>query len=472
MRSTHDGAHFVSPGFRHDAPGRPAAAWNGVADRSTSVHLADLAPIERAVVVAPHPDDESLGAGGLIAGLSACGVDVQVVVCSDGGAATVELPSGWSDLVACRSAEVEAAVRTLGAGRARLTLLGLPDGELSGRLDDLTRTLEPVLTGADLVVSPWPGDGHPDHHAVGAAVRTIVSDDAMLLEYPVWFWHWGDPDAAQHLARAEGRSWVSMPMPASTRAIKAAAIAEHRSQVTGDRPMLTKAVLQHWQRDEELFLWRGDPPARADRSGSEFFEMLYRSTPGGDPWSFAAEAEEQARFDHLASVVGERKVGRCLEVGCSTGELTRRLVSLTRYLVALDVAPAAVETTRSVLERAGGSTGVDRSVEVRAGRVPEDLQEEDDDFDLIVVSEVGYYFDVDGLLELTRELHGRAAGGSRILACHWTGSSEDHRLSAHQVHTVLGGELVRLGWASGASSEFGRHRIDVWERRHPSSEAP
>ena len=75
--------------FRHDRRGTGASAWDGFVNALGVLNWAEVLIARRVAVVAPHPDDESLGAGGLIAGLLASGQEVIVVVCSDGEAAQV-----------------------------------------------------------------------------------------------------------------------------------------------------------------------------------------------------------------------------------------------------------------------------------------------------------------------------------------------------------------------------------------------
>jgi LmbE family N-acetylglucosaminyl deacetylase/cyclopropane fatty-acyl-phospholipid synthase-like methyltransferase len=436
--------------FRHDDAGTGASDWHSLVAAAPRVHFADLPLAGRTVVVAPHPDDESLGAGGLVAGLAAAGAEVDVVICSDGAAAQVALPDGVDDLADCRRDEVVSAVRVLTGGRVTPVLLELPDGRLAEHHGELVARLAPLLERADLVVGPWPDDGHPDHRAVGMATRVAARDTAAVLEYPIWFWHWADPAAV-----SDGE-WVALPLSAAARRAKSAAIEQHRSQVAGSSPMLSPAFLEHFARGEELFLVHRSGLRHADRSSAEFFEAMYRASPDGDPWSFATDDREQARYDHLASIVGERRVRRCLEAGCSTGELTFRLAQRCERVLAFDVASTAVDVARS-------RVGDVEHVELRVGSIPDDLGPDDTDLDLIVLSEVAYYFGPDGLAGLVAGLHGRCSPDARWLLCHWTGTSTDHRLDGQRAHDLLGAELSARGWCPSTAETFGEHLVAVWQ---------
>jgi len=146
----------------------------------------------------------------------------------------------------------------LGVDAEHVHRLELPDGGVGERQDELTARLVEVVgdgRGA-LVVAPWRDDGHPDHEAAGrsgaAAARRTGAD---LWEYPLWFWHWGDPDQAPwpllHPFVIEGEA-----LQAKQRAILA-----HESQVAplsdldGDETLLPPELLAHFEQGPEHYLW-------------------------------------------------------------------------------------------------------------------------------------------------------------------------------------------------------------------------
>lgn len=204
----------------------------------------------RVLLVAPHPDDEVLAAGGLLALLSAAGVPVEVVAVTDGEASNPGGSVPPAELAAVRRTETDAALAHLGVGR--VTRLGLPDGG-AGTLEDPVAALE--LDPGDLLLGPWTGDGHPDHEAVGrGCVRAAARTGARLVEYPVWAWHWGTPgDPRIPWSRAR-----RVDLPAAGRSAKARAIGEFRSQVAplgplpADAPVLSAAVLARFARPYEV----------------------------------------------------------------------------------------------------------------------------------------------------------------------------------------------------------------------------
>jgi LmbE family N-acetylglucosaminyl deacetylase len=183
------------------------------------------------VVVAAHPDDETLGLGGMIAMLTTSGVRVDVVSVSDGGAAypgLSHLERGRLERV--RRFESTKAAKALGV--TEIVRLGLPDGELSEHQAWMANRLATILDAYPAGIwcaATWHGDGHPDHEAVGRAARFAARrTGAALLEYPIWMWHWAVPDdTAVPWWRARR---VSLEKPAVDRKQRAAQ--SFRSQLT------------------------------------------------------------------------------------------------------------------------------------------------------------------------------------------------------------------------------------------------
>lgn len=177
--------------------------------------LVGLPALRRALVVAPHPDDEVLGCGGTLVLLAAAGCDVRVVVASDGGA-TPGTGLRRDELVARRAEESRAACRVLGVGPP--TLLGLPDGGLVDHLDELVTALDLRLRRQqpDAVLVPWAGDDHPDHRA---ALTAVLRCSGLLTDCAVWGYE----------------TWTPVLRPdrvvdiTSVAAVKDRALAEHRT---------------------------------------------------------------------------------------------------------------------------------------------------------------------------------------------------------------------------------------------------
>ena len=226
--------------------------WPGL----RALPVLDVAPCRRAVVVAPHPDDETLAVGGLLAVLLALGAEVVLLALTDGEAShpgsTAAAPE---ELRARRTAETAAASRALGPGLLEQHRLHLPDGGLAGREDDVAHAVEALLCDGDWCVAPFADDGHPDHDAAGrAAALACATTRGRLLSYPLWAWHWTGPgDARLPWSRA-----LRLDLPAAARARKQAALACYPSQTAPlgpapeDAAVVPPAVLAHFQRPYEV----------------------------------------------------------------------------------------------------------------------------------------------------------------------------------------------------------------------------
>ena len=182
-------------------------------------------PRRRTVVVTPHPDDESLSAAGLIQRQVGRGVEVIVVAVTDGDAAYS--PEGDPELAAVRRGEQGAALGRLGVADA--VRLGLPDGDVSSVENDLTDALCEIVDAGDLVVALWEHDHHPDHEAVGRAVRVAATSvGAVRASTLFWAWH-------RQVHDPPVPALVGLELRQNELAAKRDAIDAHRSQLAAYR---------------------------------------------------------------------------------------------------------------------------------------------------------------------------------------------------------------------------------------------
>ena len=411
------------PSFDPSEPGTPAAAWRPLLDGLPA--LEPPGPGDRVLVLAAHPDDETLGAGGLIAGATAAGARVTVVVATDGEASHPHSPTHTpAHLAERRRREVRDAVARLAgrAGAAELAWLRLPDGRLAQLEPELAELVRELLAGATHVVSPWSGDGHPDHEACGRVAAALAEDvGARHWQFPIWAWHWDDPrHAALPLDRLR-----RLPLTDEAVAAKQAAMGCHVSQyqplsaAAGDEPILPPRVLQHFRRDAEVFVIPAEPvPPR-------YFTDLYAAAE--DPWGLADRFYEQRKRALLVGSLTRARFRRAFEPGCATGLISAELAQRCDEVVAWDVAPAAVARTQA---RVAGH----RQVHVEQRGVPDDWP--GGRFDLVVLSEVGYY--CADLARLADRVAGCLTDDGALVACHWRHPAPMHPHTAEQVHAALG----------------------------------
>lgn len=184
-------------------------------------------------VVSPHPDDEALGCGALIAALSTLGREVHALLLTDGGFSHPHsrlFPR--ARLARTRLAEWRAGLALLGVPATRTHALGLPDGELAGVAPDgLQRSVARAFAAAPpgTLLLPWRRDPHPDHRAAWGPVTAAAPPEARRLEYAVWLPERGE--AGDWPAADEARIWTFAV--GAARGLKGRAIAAHVTQLGG-----------------------------------------------------------------------------------------------------------------------------------------------------------------------------------------------------------------------------------------------
>ncbi|HKH87441.1 MAG TPA: PIG-L family deacetylase [Acidimicrobiales bacterium] len=241
--------------------GTAESTWSAAVDVTSAPEMSWGTP-GRVVVVAPHPDDEVLGCGGLIRQLAAAGHSIEVVAVTDGEAAYGGDATARRRLAATRLLERRRAFANLGAGPVPTLRLRLDDARVAEQEDELASALRSLLLRgakhhrpATWCLATWRLDGHPDHEATGrAAARACEAAGSRLAEYVVWGWHLLGPDGLPTDALRTAR------LTAADREAKERAIRTHRSQLEspapGVDPVLEASVIEHFLRDFETVIVR------------------------------------------------------------------------------------------------------------------------------------------------------------------------------------------------------------------------
>jgi LmbE family N-acetylglucosaminyl deacetylase len=217
---------------------------------------------QKVVVVAPHPDDETLGCGGAIAQLHSLGCDVQVLVMSDG---TLSHPRSQKypvhKLRTLRELETLEALKILGVTSNAVTFLRFKDGSISIQDKTAESICRKYLSRVtpQLIFLPWRYDPHPDHRSTYSLITTALQELLLaprIIEYPIWDW---DEQQRENLPeflkvscwRLDIRSVVNL---------KQQAISAYRSQITNlidDDPegfQLTPEMLANFAHPWEIYL--------------------------------------------------------------------------------------------------------------------------------------------------------------------------------------------------------------------------
>lgn len=239
--------------------GTPDVVWQKWLDTQPvkAILLPELVPAgQRAIIVAPHPDDETLGCGGLLQLLATYHRKTILIAATDG---TASHPGSrlWpaERLARIRPDETRNALRLLGLHETTVIRAGISDGAVSGNARKLAALIEQQVRSGDVIFCPWKYDGHPDHEACAlAATVAMRNTSARLVEFPIWMWHWAipeDPRIPWHRARRLqlGEDLIER---------KRAAVNCYHSQIeadssTGREPILAPNVLRRLLHPQEFY---------------------------------------------------------------------------------------------------------------------------------------------------------------------------------------------------------------------------
>jgi len=168
---------------------------------------------------------------------------------------------------------------------------------------------------------------------------------------------------------------------------------------------------------------------------TSWFDHLYGQNP--DPWGFETRWYERRKFALTVASLPRQRYPSAFEAGCSIGVLSEALAARCDHLVAADGSQHAVERAS---ERLRGYA----HVEVRRLSLPEEWPA--GPFELIVLSEIAYYFDVGELSVLVGTALGSMAPGGDLIAVHWRGNT-DYPQSGDEAHEQMRAHpaLTRLG---------------------------
>jgi SAM-dependent methyltransferase len=160
--------------------------------------------------------------------------------------------------------------------------------------------------------------------------------------------------------------------------------------------------------------------------GTQFFEQIYSRS--ADPWGLGSRRYEARKYAVTIAVLPRERYRRIFEPGCSIGVLTRLLAKRAGAVVGMDISATALREARRA--------GLPANVSLRHGAVPRDWPE--GEFDLIVLSELGYYLDSADLdLFIHQSMRSLSADG-HVVAVHWRPTVPGYPGTATAVHARLG----------------------------------
>jgi SAM-dependent methyltransferase len=181
----------------------------------------------------------------------------------------------------------------------------------------------------------------------------------------------------------------------------------------------------------------------------QYFVDVYASQR--DPWGFATSWYERRKYALTIDALPKDRYLSAFEPGCSIGVLSELLAPLCEQLLSTDILPAVVDEASLRLQAFSNVV-----VEQRA--IPESWPA--GKFDLIVLSEIAYYFDAATLETIVDRVVQSTETNAHVIAVHWRGET-NYPLTGDQVHDLIDKRCQLLRIVHYVEANF---VLDVWER--------
>ena len=181
----------------------------------------------------------------------------------------------------------------------------------------------------------------------------------------------------------------------------------------------------------------------------QYFHDMYQVSE--DPWDFATSWYEARKYALTMAALPRQRYANAFEPGCSIGVLSELLASRCERVLSTDIVDSALERAKARVAPLG-------NVLVRRLAIPEDWPREH--FDLVVISELAYYFSPLVLDQILSHAAESTEEGDTLVGVHWRGVT-DYPLSAGEAHRRVDDcpKFRRI-----VHHEDERFLLDVWER--------
>ena len=164
-------------------------------------------------------------------------------------------------------------------------------------------------------------------------------------------------------------------------------------------------------------------PATESSLPEDYFNEVYRDN--NDPWEFETSNYERDKYAATINALPKDFYNQAFEIGCSIGVLTKMLADKCGHLLSIDIADAPLEKAKERLRNFP-------NVQFEKMAVPAGFP--DKNFDLIVMSEVGYFLSVADLVMLKEKIVTHLNNNGNLLLVHWTPFVPDFPLTGDIVH--------------------------------------
>ncbi|UKT64780.1 bifunctional PIG-L family deacetylase/class I SAM-dependent methyltransferase [Pedobacter mucosus] len=422
-----------------------------------------LKSIERCLILSPHPDDESLGCGGLIAKLAENNCDIKIILTTDGSKSHPNSQKYPSKLLTeLRYKEVKAALKILGVNQDKIIFYNGNDSALPALgetkfNENVERLSTDILSfKPQLILVPYELDPHRDHRATWQMLhQTLLKQTKFkttIWEYPIWLYQNASIEDLPNLKPGELKHLDITEFSSQ----KEQAIFAHVSQTTrliDDDPegfMLVSEMIANFTNGKEYFMERSKLNGGSTLP-KNYFESLYTENP--DPWDFEKSEYEKEKYQRTISAIPEGRHHSALEIGCSIGVLTQMIAEKCDQLLSIDISEQALETAKNRLKAY-------QNVEFKVAAIPDQFPE--GKRDLIMMSEVGYYLSVEDLNSTISIIEENLNPDGILVLVHWTHFVHDYPLSGDEVHDAF----AKSSLAHLKADRTADYRLDVYQKKN------
>lgn len=184
----------------------------------------------------------------------------------------------------------------------------------------------------------------------------------------------------------------------------------------------------------------------------EYFEKVYEAKD--DPWDFENSRYEADKYHATLDALPLEKYESAFEIGCSIGVLTAKLAERCKKLLAVDVSQKALNQAKKRCENLP-------NVKLEIMQIPKEFPPET--FDLILISEVGYYLTEKDWQAAMKKVFAQLDSKGHVVLVHWTPLVHDYPQTGDAVHDSLAAfgtdKMQHL-----KSQKNDNYRLDVWEK--------
>ena len=184
----------------------------------------------------------------------------------------------------------------------------------------------------------------------------------------------------------------------------------------------------------------------------DYFNDVYNNS--SDPWEFETSPYEKAKYEATIAALPKKTYNRGLEIGCSIGVLTAMLAPKCKWLLCTDISDAPLQKAKERLQNSP-------HVQFQKAAIPGDYPA--GQFDLVMMSEVGYYLSMEDLQKAKEKIINSLETNGDLILVHWLPFVPDYPLTGDEVHNLFLQPHTQLQHVYGKREE--KYRLDVFTKQ-------